>query len=119
MDFYFYKVFNLILQSAKKEFQENYLFPLREIVYSILTTFYLLNISWLDKKRSSKYVKRYIDVWTKSDRNSLENYVLDLYINKVLEDNKKITLNEKKKLRKNDFEVIKTQIKKDSFKIKN
>lgn len=104
---------------SKKEFQENYLFPLREIVYSILTAFYLLNISWLDKKRSSKYVKRYIDVWTKSDRNSLENYVLDLYINKVLEDNKKITLNEKKKLRKNDFEVIKTQIKKDSFKIKN
>ena len=50
---------------------------------------------------------------------SLENYVLDLYINKVLEDNKKITLNEKKKLRKNDFELIKTQIKKDSFKIKN
>ena len=30
-----------------------------------------------------------------------------------------ITLNEKKKLRKNDFELIKTQIKKDSFKIKN
>lgn len=101
---------------SKKEFQKNYLTPLREIVYSILVAIYLLNISWLDKNEASKCIKKYTDAWAELDKNKWKNYVLDLNINEVLENDRKITFNEKKKLRENDFKIIKKQIKEDNLK---
>lgn len=97
---------------SKEDFQNRYLEPIREVIYAIVATIYLLNISWMDKKKGPDYMYIYIDAWKKADEQGFQNYVNDLVISNALNSEKynDLTLEDKKSLYKNDFEILKKDL---------
>lgn len=97
---------------SKEDFQNRYLEPIREVIYAIVATIYLLNISWIDKKKGPDYMYIYIDAWKKADEQGFQNYVNDLVISNALNSEKynDLTLEDKKSLYKNDFEILKKDL---------
>lgn len=97
---------------SKEDFQNQYLEPIREVIYAIVATIYLLNISWMDNKKSLDYMNIYIDAWKRADEQGFQNYVNDLVISNALnsEKYKDLTLEDKKSLYKNDFEILKKDL---------
>ena len=97
---------------SKEDFQNQYLKPIREVIYAIVATIYLLNISWMDKKKGPDYMYIYIDAWKKADEQGFQNYVNDLVISNALNSEKynDLTLEDKKSLYKNDFEILKKDL---------
>ncbi len=97
---------------SKEDFQNRYLEPIREVIYAIVATIYLLNIGWMDNKKSLDYMNIYIDAWKRADEQGFQNYVNDLVISNALnsEKYKDLTLEDKKSLYKNDFEILKKDL---------
>lgn len=97
---------------TNEEFKNQYLIPIKEVVFAMVAVIFLLNISWLDKEKSKKYVKIYLDAWYQNDKNSFNNYVCNLTISSVLNSNKfkNMPLEFTRNLRKEDFKLIKEQI---------
>ena len=94
---------------SKEDFQNRYLEPIREVIYAIVATIYLLNIGWMDNKKSLYYMNIYIGAWKRANKQTFQNYVSDFVIANALnsEKYKDLTLEIKKGLYKNDFEIMK------------
>jgi hypothetical protein len=98
-----------LFEITKKDFQEQYLVPLREVVYAVLAVIFLLNISWIDQKKAPDYMNIYISAWKKRDNQRFQEYLNDVVLDKVLNSDKykNMPFRIKKELRRNDFEKVK------------
>lgn len=98
-----------LFEITKKEFQEQYLIPLRDILYAMLAVIFLLNISWIDRKKAPNYMDIYITAWKGADSQRFQEYLNDITLDRVLssDEYKNMSFKIKKELRRNDFEEIK------------
>lgn len=97
---------------SKEDFKNDYFEPIREAIYAIVAVIFLLNITWIDEKKARDYMDIYFDAWKRMDEQKLQNYVNDVVISNALnsEEYKDLTLEMKKDLFKNDFEILKRDL---------